>query len=222
MGAPTTYPDGSVLVSSALTLADVNAIWQPLVLQMLGLADSATDAPVRIEYPTQGAPFQNAAEDVVYLSAMVKDDPYDKIRDEYNWIPEGFGQGQAGKQPFGGTTDDPTISIQTNFTRVWNMRFCFYGPNSLDRARILRSGLYQPIFTNALAISQLFPVSEFKQPIRAPELLNAQWYERVDFDFDVYEFVTETITRQTVESVEVVVLDPSGEIADITVDAADE
>lgn len=200
MGQTTTYPDGSALVSSALTIAQINAIMVPTTLQMLGLANSPTSPLVRVQWPTEGAPFGSVGDDICYLACVPTDDPYNRIRDRANL-----------------STADPNLEEQWNFTRAWSIKWVFYGPNSTDRARALRSALYQDFFTNALSQSQLFPVSDFSEPIRVPELINGQWFERVDFIAEFYEFVTETINRQTVTSVENIIRDSSGEIADFTV-----
>lgn len=203
MGQSTTYPDGSVLTSSALTIAQINAIMQPLTLGMLGLAASSTSSAVRIQWPTQGAPFQDVADDVCYLACVPMDDPYDRIRDRAN-LP----------------ASDPNLEEQWNYTRAWSIKWCFYGPNSTDRARALRSALYQDYFTNKLSLSQLFPVSDFSECVRVPELLDGQWFERVDFAAEFYEFVTETILRQTVISVETIINDADGVVADFTTTAS--
>lgn len=200
MGANITYPDGSVLTSSALTIAQANTIMQQLSLGMIGQTVSSTNSAVRIQWPTAGAPFSDVSDDVCYLKCVPVSDPYDRIRDRFN------------------LTDDAShLEEQWNYTRAWRMTWCFYGPNSTDLARALRSALYQDYFTNALQLSQLFPVSDFPEPMRAPELIDGQWFERVDFSADIYEFVTETITRQTVLSVETIVNDNSGVVADFTV-----
>lgn len=60
-------------------------------------------------------------------------------------------------------------------------------------------------------------MSEFPEVRRMPEPFDKQWWERSDFSCEMYEFVTETITRQTVKSVEVIVEDAQGMIADFTV-----
>jgi len=203
MGASITYPDGSVLTSSALTIAQINAIMQPLTCGMIGVADPTTTSRVRIEWPTVGAPFQEATEDICYLRCVPKDDPYDKIRDVFN-LP----------------LNDTDLNEQWNYTRAWSIRWCFYGPNSTDLARAIRSGLYQDYFVGALALSQLFPVSDFPQEVRAPELIDGQWFERVDLEVEMYEFVTENIDRQTILSVETLIEGNGGVLADFTVTAS--
>lgn len=200
MGAPVTYPDGSELTSSALTIAQINTIMQPLVMSMLGLTADPASAAVRIAWPAQGAPFQQATDDVCYLECVPVDDQYNKIRDRAN---ESF--------------DSTHLLENWSYTRAWKIHACLYGPNSTDKARQIRSALYQDYFTNALSLVNLFPVSDFEEPRRAPENIQGQWFERVDFNFEMYEFVTETIQRQTISSAEVLVSNSDGQIADINV-----
>lgn len=224
MGQSITYPDGSVLLSSALSLSQINAVWQPIVCGMLGITEPATTSLVRIKYPTAGAPFQDIADDVVYIACYTKDSPYDKIR-YVTQLPGvstggGYGEGPYGQIPYGGGGNSSANIEQWNYTRSWTIHFTLYGPNSLDNARALRSGVYQDYFTEQLSLSQLFPVSDFPETVRVPEILDGQWIERVDFEFECYEFVTETINRQTVISVEVIVETTevnNGEYENITV-----
>jgi hypothetical protein len=236
MGLPRTYPDGSVLTSSAITQTQMGNILQPLVLGMLGLTVSPESPLVRISWPTEGAPSQLITDDICYLRFLLKDDPYDKIRERFNYPSQatGFGQGPFGGIPFGGGGsgfgnvpfgDSPygagATASQLNelwsYTRVWDIHFCAYGPNSFDNLRAVRSALYQDYFLEQLQLSQLFPMSEFREVMRVPELFDKQWWERSDFSCEMYEFVEETITRQTVISVEVVVEDAKGTIADFVV-----
>lgn len=227
MGQQTTYPDGSQLSSSALTLAQISQVIWMQTMGMLGYVTpgqppNPSASQVRIQWPTTGSPFQEVTDDVCYIACLLVDEPYDKIRDVSTLPPQGWGQGGWGSTPWGGTDGDPSFTEQWSYTRVWEIKWCMYGPNSLDLSRALRSALYQEYFTTQLAKSNLFPVSDFPEAIRAPELINAQWWERVDSKCLMYEFVTETIIKNAVASVEVVVQDNSGEeIADITVPSSD-
>lgn len=199
MGASKTYPDGSILVSSALTISQINGILQPLTMGMLGIAADPNSSAVRVQWPKAGAPFNDVDDDVCYLKCVPVGDPYGKIRDRQNVV------------------DDAThLQENWSYTRAWKITWCFYGPNSTDQARALYSAMYQDYFTDALATAQLFPVTDFNEPVRVPELIDGQWFERVDFSAEMYEFIAEQINRQTVLSVETIVQDKSGVIADVT------
>jgi hypothetical protein len=225
LGQSVTYPDSSILTSSALTLQQINMVFQPLICGMLGVPSPQDTSLVRVMYPTQGAPFiDGPGDDVCFFRCMPREDPYTRIRDRFNWGPQGWGDNLFGLEPYGGALNgNPALTEQWNYTNAWAVHFTLYGPNSYDRARAIRSAFYQDYFTNLLAQSNLFPVSDFPEPIRVPEENgNGQWFERVDMEFEVYEFVTETIARQTVVSEEVILeTDTSGTtlIADIKVAA---
>lgn len=201
MGEPVTYPDGSTLTSSALTIAQINGILQPLTMGMLGIAADPASSRVRVEWPALGAPFQETTDDVCYIACTIKDDPYNKIRDRFN-----------------GEDVGEDLAEQWNYTRIWKIHWTAYGPNSEDSLRALRSALYQDYFTEALSNSQLFPMSDISDVVRLPELTNAQWFERADVECEMYEFITETINRATIASVEVIASESiAGQFADITV-----
>jgi hypothetical protein len=195
----TLYPSGQTLASSALTLSEIQELIQQLTLGMIGQPVVAESSAVRIEFPTQGAPFAEVSVDVCYIRCMTQDNPYDKIR--YKFLEAGPG--------------DLDTELQ-NYTRTWKIHWCFYGPNSTDNARALKSGLFQDWACYSLAQSNLFAVTDYPEPIRAPENINGQWWERVDFEATYHEFVTETIEDQTVLSVETIVNDNSGVTADFT------
>jgi hypothetical protein len=200
MGRTILYPDGSVLTSDAFTVPELGLVIQPLTCAMLQIPDPVNTSQVRMSWPTAGAPAQDVADDVCYLRLVLKDDPYDKIRDVY-------------ELPGAGTLNDE----QWNYTRVWTIHFLSYGPNAFDNLRAVRSALYQNYFTQQLSLEQLFPMSEFTEVVRAPELIDGQWWERADLLVEFYEFVTETITRPTIATAEVIVEGVEGVIADFTV-----
>jgi hypothetical protein len=142
MEGPITYPDGSVLVSSALTPnpngGTLGAILQPLTMGMMGLVvpgspPDPNSQAVRLTWSEAGQPFSQPNEDVCYIMLTLKDDPYDKIRDRTNF-----------------SAADPFLNEQWNYTRVWSVQWVFYGPNAVDFARLVRSGLYQDYFTIVL------------------------------------------------------------------------
>lgn len=196
----TTYANGTTLTSNAFSDAGIATFLQPLVLDMLGQPIVNTSDRVRISWPSEGAPFQSTTQDVCYLRCTPFDIPYDKIRDE-------------GPIATVGTFN----TVQANYTRGWSIHFVAYGPNAVDNLREVRDALYNQYFTDQLANGTLFPVSNFPQVIRMPELIDGQWFERSDLEVTMYEFVTETIGQQTVASVEVIVEEATGIVADITV-----
>jgi hypothetical protein len=54
-------------------------------------------------------------------------------------------------------------------------------------------------------------------PSRNPELFQNQWWERTDFSARMNEHVTDTLTKQTMQSVEVTLETEHGIISDVVV-----
>lgn len=109
----------------------------------------------------------------------------------------------------------------TNYTRVWEVYFTVYGPNSFDNARKIRSRLFDQDIHDQFAQSQLYWVTDPPAPRRVPEFKDEQWWERVDFTARFNEFVTETYTAPVVQSAEIIVLnEEDAELFDITLPEA--
>lgn len=214
MTTTTNYPNGQVLTSSALTVAQVNTLIQSLTYGMIGLPvpPPSSFQPVQVDWQTQGQPFMAApapalltspvAVDECYVACTTQDGDYTKIRN----------------RTFSGT--GPVVETWV-YTREWHIAWTFYGPNAVDRARMIHSAMFMDYFTDSLSLANLFPVSDFNEPTRAPELINAQWYDRADFSIITYEQVTETISDGAVTNVEVKVyegvINPTGPVADVVI-----
>lgn len=180
---------------------------QIMTLSVLGLGPTAF-AQVRVGWQRQGQPAWTVDEDVVILNAVEDDDAYNRTRDVQYEITE--------LNPPGGLTQ------VTTYTRVWRVMWTFYGPNSFDRARQLRSGLFLQAPHDSLALSNLYLVTDVSAMQRVPELFEQQWWERVDFSCQFNEAVTEIPIVNAVKSVEVTVDDAvSSEVgtplADVTI-----
>lgn len=205
MGQSKTYANGQVLVSSALELSAINTVIYSLTLGMLGLPVVDNSALVRIEYAKEGQPFIPSPDvDTCFVRCMTQDGGYDKLRDVIEIVDP---------------DDELKDKSDQRYTREWVIHWCFYGPNSTDNARAVRSALYQEYFTDQLAVANLFPESDFSIPVRVPENIDGQWFERVDFEAVMYEFIIESLLDNTVKSVEVKLNTPIGQVADFTVTA---
>jgi hypothetical protein len=207
----TSYPNGQVLVSSALTVDAVNKIMQPLTCGMIGLPLPTTGIPagyarVRIDWPQEGQPFTaTPAQDGCFLACVLQDEPYSRVR---NKTITGTG-----------AEDDPITETWT-YTRAWRVAWTAYGPNAFDNMRAVHSAVvFMDYFADALSLLNLFPVSDPPEPVYAPENFNAQWWPRADFHVIMYENVTETIEDGKVTSVEIKVYDgsPDDPVADFEV-----
>lgn len=180
-----------------LTPVAVNVIIQEMTISVLGLPANAFDQ-VRVDWQTQGQPFQGIADDICYLRSVEEDDEYNRVRD----LETVF-------------NDDDTVTVITSYTRIWRTFWTLYGPNSFDRARMLRSALFKDVSHDALAKYSLYLVTDPAAPIRVPEYEDGQWWERVDFSAQFNEAVVEPETTGFIKSVEVIVQSDAGVIADV-------
>lgn len=209
MATSTPYPNGQTLVSSALTVQQMNVLLQSLTCGMIGLPLPSTGVPagysrVRIDWPEEGQPFTvTPKEDGCFLACVTHDEPYTKVRN--NTL----------------SGDGPVVENWT-YTRAWRVSWTAYGPNAFDNLRAVHSAVvFMDYFNDQLNLSNLFPVSDPAEPTYTPENFNAQWWPRSDLAVVMYENVTETISDGAVESLEIKLYEgPSSQpVADFTVEA---
>ena len=199
-------PGVGTMTSTGLTPAEMQVIWQNIVLACLGITpagptDSTAYSQVRIDWPTPGQPAFPITLDVAFLRAV-------EVPDDYNYAHE--------VQPV--AISSTTFPETTIYTRVWEVGFIFYGPNSFDRARQVKACLYQDFVHDILTASNLYLNTMIGTPRRTPELFQNQWWERAGFSARMNEQVTDTLTKQTIQSVEVILEDSNGIFSDEVVE----
>jgi hypothetical protein len=207
-----------------LTPNTVESLMQLVTMLALSLdptLDAAAKA-VRVGWQITGQPASSIDEDVAYVRCVEEDDQYNRIRDEQHF-------------------DAPPTQVEfdTTYTRVWRTFWTLYGPNSFDHARIIKSALFTQSIHDALlqAFSnygelpyglggyggsgvELYLVTDVIAPKRIPENFGGQWWERVDFDCQFNEGVTETYLVNAVVSSEVIIITDDGITVDEIVDAS--
>ena len=199
----TTFPDGNVLTSSALTIQTINPVLQAITAQMLGISGQPTPYyNVRISWQTLGEIAQKIDEDICFVRAIEVGGNYERQR---NFLPQ--------------QTQSPTPLGTWTYTRIWEAQWTHYGPNSFDNARLVRSCLFLDQFARILRSFNLFTMMDIPNPLRAPELFQAQWWERVDLRVRMYEGVQETLSYQSPTSTEIIIEDASGILDTIEVQA---
>lgn len=200
----TTFFNGQVLTTMALTPQAINVTLQTLTCRLLG-TDPATDAnayaKVRLDWPTTGQPGWSVDEDVCFLKAVEEDNAYNQIRDR-RYV----------------NNNPASLHSIDSYTRVWRVSWSFYGPTSYDNARLLKSALLSFDYASeTLADMGLYLNTEIGAPLRSPEKFQSQWWERVDLSVTLNELVTESLTVDRIASAEVILIDNDrGQVADIT------
>ena len=185
------------MASSALTPPAVQAIFQGLVLQILGITvdpknPGAAAKQVRVAWnPQRGKPGWEPNEDITVIKATVFKHPYNRVRDNVY------------------DTDSETLVM--GYTQVWNVAFICYGPTSYQRATLIRSAMsleWVRFYLQQIPqyVSQLFMVGSFKEPTYIPEDFQGQWWYRTDLELQFNEQVNETITTPSVASLDVEVI----------------
>jgi len=198
-----TFADGTTFTSTALELDELGGMLQDVLANLLGV-NVATDADayskVRLAWKDQPAPVFGI--DSVTIQLTEADDHY-AIRRERRLAQR----------------NDTTLDATYHSTRVWSIRLIFYGPNSYRRAHMMRTALRLPTVHDALAASNVYLVPAIPAPVRSPELISAQWWDRSDLALTAYEGVADTVTVAAMASAEVLVYDETGLQADIQASA---
>lgn len=119
--------------------------------------------PVRISWPTEGAPAWKIDQDVAFLRVGEQDDEINIIRDTVLMAK-----------------DEDSANQATGQTRVIRVHWLLYGPNSWNNACLIRRRLYDEPYREPLTANQVFLIPRIKTPQRLPELFGGRWWERAD------------------------------------------
>lgn len=177
---------------------EVQNIMQAMTMQVL---NTSNYGDVRISWQTQGQPAWKVSDDKVFISAIQVDDAYSSIRDV---------------KPVSNYDDTHVLSTST-YVRVWQVDWCCVGPKSFDAATDIKSALFNAVFLDPLSLQGLYPVTDYGVPIRAPELFDGQWWERVDFKAKFNELVTEDFIESSIGSADIFITKENGITAEVKV-----
>lgn len=172
------------MADTALTLPAIEDIFWDCTVKNLGLdpAAKASQKRIRIGYPTEGAPAWKREESVGFILVSFANDPItQQVEMSY-------------KQ-----TSATTAEHVSSYTRVIQVAWTFYGPNSYDDADKIRAGLHR----NPLLFSPLHLVTDVPAPYRLPELFGGQWWERSTLTARFNEKVVRSSNVSYIESAEV-------------------
>jgi len=219
-------PNVGAMTSTGLTDAQMSVIWQNILLQCLGITpagptDASAYSQVRIDWPVPGQPAWPITADVAFIRAVVVPDSYNAAHEAQQPLQGG---GYGGPPPYGdgvyGGGGGTSYTEATIYTRVWQLSFIFYGPNSFDHARQVQACLYQDFVHDILSASNIYLDTLIGTPRRTPELFQNQWWPRSDFAARMNEMVTDSLGKQTIQSVEIIMEDADGIFADIELPVA--
>ncbi|NHN33541.1 phage neck terminator protein [Paenibacillus agricola] len=154
------------MADTILSMKDIEDVFWDMSTRMLGLnpAAPANQKRVRVSWPEKGAPAWKREENIAFISVEPDDDPYTRQMDvEYSEI------------------DADNANRAMSYTRVHRVSWICYGPSSFGDTDLIRSSLFKPEYTMALAAVNMALITDVSAPRRSPELFGGQWWERSNF-----------------------------------------
>lgn len=170
---------------TALTLSQLNILFQELTLDMLGygvqlaawkayLADPVhitkpSTNPyeiVRVFWPTQGQPAWKITDDITFVRIVEEGGDFTRDRTQ-EYEPITISQVEQ-------------LDENTTYTRIISVFWNLYGPNSYDYCQKIKDGVFKQENRGTLAGNNLYPIPNVMTPKRFPELFQGQWWERTD------------------------------------------
>ena len=190
------------------TLNELNIIFQKMVMGMLGLVNTspidytAAAFYVRVSWPTTGQPAWKITEDIAFVRVTEEDDPINRPREDV-YTNEG----------------DFVLNEATSYNRVLALNLIFYGPNSWANAQTVRDRIFQEAYRIALAQENLYPIPDIIAPVRAPEVFQSQWWERVDMEIRFNEKIVKNQDISAIEIADVLVYNKDGQVVEVAITA---
>jgi len=176
------------------TITEIEDLFREVVCMIFGITPDENHKRIRFPWgsaldtlwgPTSVPDWQRN-EDVCFIYALPMDDTYNRQRDRRN-------VDRGGRD---------LVAIDEH-TDVHNMLFVNYGPNAYGYARKIRDGLFLDDVRRLLRRNHFYLVPNIPAPRRAPELVNGEWWNRVDVNVPFNQFVRLESVMTTIEKVDV-------------------
>lgn len=172
------------MTDTALSLTKIEDIFWNCTIQNLGLDPGGKESQkrIRIGYPAEGAPAWKRHENVGFIVVSFANDPItQQVELSYR------------------KTSEMTADHISSYTRVIQVSWTFYGPESFDDADKVRAGLYR----SPILFSPLHLVTDVSSLIRLPELFSGQWWERTSFTARFNEQVVRSSSVNYIKSADI-------------------
>lgn len=156
-------------------LKDIERAFIKIVQEVLqiDMSDRNNYSKVRATWPTSGSPDWNINEDVCFVRVTPVDSEYARQIDVL----------------YTDTNEEKMLKQEMAYTRVHNVNFAFYGPNSYNNADKIRNSLMRNDIIRKLNKINLHSITNIPMPVRVPELFNGRWWDRTDFNATYNELV---------------------------------
>ena len=139
----------------------------------IDMSDRNNYSKVRVTWPVNGSPDWGIDEDVCFIRVTPVDSEYARQMDVL----------------YSDTLEETMLKKEMAYTRVHNINFCFYGPNSYNNADKVRYSLMRNDIIKKLNKINLHSITDIPMPVRIPELFNGRWWDRTDFNANYNELV---------------------------------
>lgn len=174
------------------TIEEIEDIFRVLVLNILKLDPSKSHKRIRfpwgsdLKYSGNTAPYWNRDDDVCTITLLPQDDSYNRNRDR-KYIDKG------GRD---------LIQVEEH-TDVHHVLFANYGPNAYECARDIRDGLFREDVRRYLKQNNFSLVTDVPSILRIPELVNGEWWNRVDCSAVFNEYVRRETPINAIEEINI-------------------
>lgn len=186
-------PDSTVIAAINGSIIALSKVPTANVTETILITDPTAGTQVRQSWPQTGAPAFKIADNVAFVRCTEVDDWYNKVPD--------YGTEQ---------NDAESVTLEIEKTRVWRVFWEIRGPLSYDRATLLKTVMQLDFIHDTLAPLNLYLVPDTRNPQRAPEYDDGQWWERTDLTMHFNEQVNDTIVMPTVAEIPVSISNAKG------------
>ncbi|KKQ88298.1 MAG: hypothetical protein UT13_C0002G0007 [Candidatus Pacebacteria bacterium GW2011_GWF2_38_9] len=171
-----------------------NIFWS-ITTKILGFnpENSLHQDKVRISWPTDGQPAFEIGKDYAYLKVVEVDSPINRLRNVT------FTQ-----------QDVNNATQKSEYTRVIQVMWTFYGPSSYDRADLVKHSIFLDEYKSLFNANNLYLITDVASPMRIPEQFQGQWWERCDFTASFNEYVKRENTVPYIQSADITIKTDNG------------
>lgn len=148
---------------------------------------------VRFNYASQGQPGFKQTDNVIFITINYLDSSIDKQQDVV-FKPDTNAQ----------------VTQQVKYTRVIEVMWSFYGPDSFDQADALKIAILNRANRAALTAAKVYPVPSIAAPRRVPYVVGDQWWERADLTIYFNAYTERDLTVPLITSAPIQIYDDHG------------
>ena len=175
-----------------MSSTEIEDMFREVVCLILGLDPESNHKRIRFPWGSEidtlkgisSTPDWKRDENVCFIYSRPNDDAYNRQRDTRYVHREGRN----------------LVAIDEH-TDVHDILFVNYGPDAYDCARKIRNGLFLDEIRRLLKRNNFHLLVNVPAPRRVPELVNAEWWNRVDVNAMFNQFVRLESNMTTIERV---------------------